>query len=111
MKTPFSFGLVLCLAVLLGGCATHYYRLAKDGAHTLFYLRQPEAASVVLFASHDGFTPQISSLRERRWVNTLPSAQEFTYFYRIDGQLFVPDCPFREQDDFGQENCIFLPSR
>ncbi len=43
------------------------------------------------------------------WRVTLPGEYEFTYFYMIDGKPFLPPCRFTEKDDFGSENCIFVP--
>ena len=111
MKTLLTRLLLLCLAGLLGGCATHYYRMAKSGNDTVFYLRHSEAESVLLFASLDGYRPREAQLGKGRWTNTLPGSEEFTYFYRVDGDLYIPDCRYRERDDFGQENCIFIPER
>jgi hypothetical protein len=101
--------ILLCLTAPLGGCAAHYYRTDADG--TTFYLRQPGAASVVLYTSIDGFKPHTAELRTSRWTNTLPATDEFIYFYRVDGEVFAPDCRYKEKDDFGEENCIFLPDR
>jgi hypothetical protein len=105
---PTIFAL-LCLTGPLWGCATHYYR--TDTAGTTIYLRLPEAASVVLHTSIDGFRPHTAERRSGRWTNTLSATREFIYFYNVDGEVFIPDCRFKEKDDFGQENCIFLPTR
>ena len=99
----------LCLAGLLSGCATHYYRTNDRG--TTLFLRLPEAKSVALFTSIDGFRPRPAVLAKGCWIVTQPTTEEFAYFYKVDGELLIPDCRFKEQDDFGQENCIFLPGQ
>lgn len=103
----------LCLVGLLSGCATHYYRVHEN--HATLYLRLAQAEEVVLFASSDGFAPHAAERMSGKWVNTLPNTlpmtSEFHYFYKVDGELFIPDCRYKEKDDFGQENCVFLPGR
>ena len=39
----------------------------------------------------------------------MPAGETFRYFYRVDDTPFVPDCPMKEKDDFGFENCIYDP--
>ncbi|MEJ2638098.1 MAG: hypothetical protein P8010_00845 [Desulfosarcinaceae bacterium] len=109
MRALLTIVALLSLTGAVGGCAGHYYR--TDASGTTLFLRQPGAASVVLYTSIDGFRPHIADLRSGRWANTLSATGEFTYFYRVDGEVFVPDCRYREEDDFGQENCIFLPAK
>jgi hypothetical protein len=111
MKRDPPLWIAIGLIGLLGGCAAHYYRTDAPNAAVRFYLRHPEAKTVILHASGDGYKPQKAELFNGRWINTLPIAQEFSYFYRVDGEVFVPECPFKEQDDFGAENCIFVPLR
>jgi hypothetical protein len=35
--------------------------------------------------------------------------QEFSYFYVVDGTLYLPSCNYMEYDDFGNKNCIYQP--
>jgi hypothetical protein len=100
---------LLSLTGVIGSCAGHYYRTDTSG--TTLYLRLPKATSVVLYTSIDGFGPHTADLRSGRWTNTLSATHEFIYFNRVDGEVFMPDCRFKERDDFGQEKCIFLPTR
>lgn len=105
--------IVLCLAGVLSGCATHAYRRGDEG--TSFYLRHAQAETVILFSSADGFSPHVAERKGDKWINhltkTLPATREFTYFYIVDGKILVPDCHLKERDDFGQENCICIPGR
>lgn len=91
---------------LFVGCAGHYFR--NDADTVRFYLKAPKAGQVELMASFNGFAP----LPAQRaccgaWIVATPNDNSFTYFYRIDGQVSVPDCDVREQDDFGRFNCLF----
>lgn len=103
----------ICLALVIagltvfGGCAPHYYR--QDGDKTTFYLRHPSAAGVSLHTSLDGFAPRDARPSHGKWINHLPAEREFSYFYTVDGQLFTPDCTLKEKDDFGNQNCVYLP--
>jgi len=91
-----------------GGCATHYQRVGHDTV--TLYLRHAEATSVYFASSLDGFALHATQRAGRHlWEISLPATDEFSYFYIIDGITYVPPCNYREKDDFGAENCIFMP--
>jgi hypothetical protein len=100
--------LVLLLAGMLSGCAHHYYRFDDTGV--TIYLKAPDAASVSFASSLDGFVLHpATKIDKKTWVYTLPDDRQFSYFYVIDGAVFVPECDYRENDDFGSANCVFIP--
>lgn len=107
MKTRCIIPIALFLFSIFIGCASHDYRTDGDGV--ILYLRKPKTASVFLFTSADGFLPNAAERRGDTWVNRITSNRQFSYFYRVDGELFTPDCPFKEEDDFGFKNCIYVP--
>lgn len=98
--------LALCIA---SGCSGHYRTI--DNTHVDFYLRSPAARSVSIVVSGDGFE-KVPATRDRlgTWRVTLNRVDEFTYFYLVDGKVYVPECDLREKDDFGAENCVFSSS-
>ncbi len=98
--------LLLATAVLGAGCATHYVR---DGDGSVdFYLRCPEARRVELVTSLDGYAPRAAHRTGRdEWRVSVAPDRDFTYFYRVDGEVMRPDCPMVEQDDFGGTNCVY----
>lgn len=98
---------VLTIAAgLLFSCTHHYFH--NDDNTVRFYLKAPEARHVELMASFNGFTPlHAERAGNGAWMVAVPNEHSFSYFYRIDGQVSVPDCDVREQDDFGQFNCLF----
>lgn len=98
---------MVMLGCFLSGCATHYHRI--DGNQITLVLRRPAAKQVVLAISLDGFQPRSARHTSGRWEVSLPADETFKYFYRVDGELFLPDCPMKENDDFGSETCIFDP--
>jgi hypothetical protein len=97
----------LLLACLCSACATHSYRI--QGNKVTLVLRRPEAKSVMLAASLDGFNLRPADRVSTNWEVILPADKAFRYFYQVDGKMVVPDCPMKERDDFGSENCIFDP--
>jgi len=102
--------LLLALCILWLGCAPHTQQIQGDNITLL--LRAPQARRVVLVCSLDGFRPRAARQdRSGRWSVTLPAGAPFTYFYHVDGRPFTPDCPLKEKDDFGSQNCIFDPRR
>ena len=65
---------------------------------------EPKSSSVDGYQLH-----QAEKIDSKTWLVTMPVGSEFTYFYIIDGIAYVPPCRFKEKDDFGSENCIFIP--
>jgi len=105
MKNLFA---VLLLTGMLFGCAHHYY-LYED-SNVMIYLKAPDATSVYFAASLDGFELHPARKIDRKtWVFSLPYDRQFSYFYVIDGAVFIPECKYRENDDFGGANCVFIP--
>lgn len=103
-----TVSILLLLIFFLSACATHFYRV-RDDAVTLV-LRRPEAKSVMLATSLDGFFLRPAAQVSDAWEVTVPGNKSFRYFYQVDGEVVVPDCALKEKDDFGSENCIFEPS-
>lgn len=97
---------VLSLSVLTA-CGSHHYRV--DGDHMTLILTKPEAKTVVFFCSVDGFVAHPATHLSGRWEVSVPAGEAFSYFYWVDDKLFIPDCPAKETDDFGSENCIYDP--
>jgi hypothetical protein len=90
------------------GCAHHYYRV-KGGAVEL-YLKRPDAITVAFASSLDGYQLHQAEKRDSStWKVTVPAYREFSYFYVVDGALLLPSCKFKEKDDFGAINCIYVP--
>ena len=104
MKKFFA-GLLLFLFAATG-CANHYYR--KSGDRLQFFLKNPDAGQVAFACSTDGFQLHAAEqIGSATWMVSLPDATEFSYFYMIDGKVYLPPCPLTETDDFGFENCVF----
>lgn len=107
MKLVRIIAIPLSFFWLLYGCSTHYYRADEHGV--TLHLRAHQTASVILFTSTDGFLPNAAERVNGSWVNRILSNRGFSYFYKVDGKLMIPDCRFKEKDDFGSENCIYMP--
>jgi hypothetical protein len=96
------------IAVSLTGCASHYYQVKNHALY--FYLKAPDARKVEFAHSKDGFTlHRAEKIDARTWRVRVPADSEFTYFYLVDDTLFPVPCQLKEKDDFGFENCIFMP--
>jgi len=97
---------LLCFG--LAGCAHHYYRI--NDTRVDLYLRAPDARFVSFACSLDSFTLRpAEKIDGRTWKISVPAGKEFSYFYIVDGRIMVPDCVYCEKDDFGSENCIYVP--
>jgi hypothetical protein len=91
---------------LLTACSTHYYK--KNGDTISFYLKSKDAQDVHFQYSLDGFSShEAENVKGDTWCVSVPSVREFSYFYMVDGKVYIPPCQFTEKDDFGNENCIF----
>ena len=105
MKRLYFLG---CMIFVLTGCAHHYYRL--DDTTVKIFLKAPDAGEVLFASSLDGYAPHPAVKTDNKtWVISLPADKQFTYFYLIDGELYIPECTYREYDDFGSNNCVFIP--
>jgi hypothetical protein len=99
---------LMTAAVLFTGCAHHYYRL--DDKTLEIYLKAPGASSVLFASSLDVYVPHPASRTGRdTWVMRVPADREFSYFYKVDGRVFIPECEYRENDELGSENCVYIP--
>ena len=100
--------LMLAAVLVAGGCPTHYHTIT--GGHVEIYLKAPQAQSVILMMSGDSFQ-QVEAVRTGfgTWKITLNRVHEFKYFFLVDGKVFLPECPLKEKDDFGSDNCVFSP--
>ena len=98
----------LILTMGLAGCVNHFYQVKKNTLH--IYLKKPGAHTVSFVSSRDGYkTHPAKKIDSWTWVVKIPAGSEFTYFYIVDGTVFLPPCRFTEKDDFGSENCLFIP--
>jgi len=94
--------------VFIVGC-THHSVLVDKGTVTLS-LRAPFAKSVQFASSLDSFALHEARLdSDSIWLALLPSDMQFSYFYLVDGEVFLPECTFSELDDFGSLNCVYIP--
>jgi len=93
---------VLSVVFFAAGCAGHYYREEAGRVH--IYLKDSRADEVHFASSQDGFVlHRTEKADSKTWKITVPRAEEFRYFYMVDGRIHLPDCPYREEDDFGLE--------
>jgi len=100
-------GLVVFLT--LGACGSHHY-VGSNQRGLIFYLEYPGASEVAFASSIDDFQlRQAHRDKLGRWLIEGLKKEDFQYFYLVDGKPFVPDCRYRQQDDFGSVNCVYLP--
>ena len=106
----FRLWLLMMVMGLLCGCTSHYYAIQKKEVYV--YLKAPEANDISYATSADGF--QLHAVKadtSGHWYFRAPSQPEFKYFYVVDGEIYLPACKYRETDDFGGQNCIYVPAR
>jgi hypothetical protein len=100
--------MIFSTLLLTSGCATHYYKSNNNSLY--IYLEKPKAGSVLFLSSIDGYRYHKAKKIDRKtWEIRVPEKMEFKYFYIVDGEPFVPECQYREADDFGSANCVYAP--
>ena len=100
---------LIFLAGFVQGCAPQHYVAVQADTVTLS-LHAPEAERIQFASSTDQYTlHEIRKNRDGTWTITGLVNKEFLYFYLVDGKMFVPECRFRQNDDFGTTNCRYLP--
>jgi hypothetical protein len=100
--------LIFSILLFTWGCANHYYKSNEDALYV--YLKKPEANSVFFLCSIDGYEYHpAKKIDGKIWEVQVSTKLEFKYFYIVDGEPFIPDCQYREADDFGSDNCIYAP--
>ena len=106
MKKILSF--LSAFLFFTAGCTVQHYEVVNQELH--IYFKNKDAEKVYLLTSLDEFIPhEVRPTDSGNWEAVLPSDMEFRYFYLVDGNLFLPDCEMKEKDDFGSENCIYIP--
>jgi hypothetical protein len=94
--------------VLAQGCAHHNIKVVGDTISLT--LIAPRSNDVQFACSLDGFALHPArKMDDSTWEIKLPSGNEFSYFYLVDGKVFVPNCIYTEWDEFGSINCMYVP--
>ena len=99
---------IMLITGMLAGCAAHSQKI-KDG-RVFLYLKGNWEQPAYVVSSLDRFQKHPLTRENRNtWVAVFPTDREFSYFFLLGDQPFIPDCKLKEKDDFGSENCIFMP--
>ena len=107
MKRPII--LMLFTLGMMVGCAAPYQKMIGD--QVVLHLKDATGQTAFFASSLDGFQRHpLTRNSKNSWRITLPADQEFTYFFILDHRPVIPECPYKEKDDFGFENCIFTPN-
>lgn len=95
--------------LFVAGCASHHF-VTKNFGKVAMYLNAPEAEEVLFASSIDNFrVHRTERTSGGMWVTDDLVDREFRYFYIVDKNSYVPDCRYKEKDDFGSTNCIYQP--
>ena len=106
MKKSLPF--IFTFLAIFTGCADHYYRVKEDTVH--IYIRKSDAKVIYFASSLDGYgLHKAKKIDNRTWEVTAPAHVEFKYYCIADGVMYLPPCRFKEYDDFGSENCVYIP--
>lgn len=106
MKPWIIFPILIVLAA--AGCSTHYSRV--ENGRVYLFLKAKNAESVQFASSIDHFQWRpAEKINRQTWRIVVAADIPQAYIYLVDDQVVLPDCRFREKDDFGSENCIYVP--
>lgn len=99
---------LLLFILFTSGCAKQHSVQINDDSLTFCY-RDAGAKEIFFVSSMDQFHYHpTTGGPDNIWRVTVPSKDEFVYFYIVDGVVTVPDCPNSVLDDFGSKNCLYL---
>jgi hypothetical protein len=98
-----------CAFLMLAGCVSYRpYEVKNNDLYV--YLNKPDAEKVYFLSSLDQFERHEAVKNKRGiWEVTLPPDKSFIYFFIVDETVLVPPCDQRVRDDFGSENCVYMP--
>ena len=95
--------------IVLAGCGGGHYYQEKEGMVGI-YLNRADADLVYFASSLDCYKlHKADKIDDDTWEVRVSSSEEFKYFYIVDGDVYIPACRIREKDDFGSENCVYVP--
>lgn len=91
-------------------CAGPFYRVQDE--KVTFFLKLSDAQRIYFACSLDKYRlHKVKKKKAGTWEITVPAYLEFGYFFLVDGVVYLPNCEYREADDFGSENCIFMQTQ
>ena len=95
--------------LILAGCGGGHYTKSEGNILRMF-LSLNDAKEVYFASSLDGFElHKANKTNDKTWEIRILANSEFKYFYVVDGSVYVPACRMTEEDDFGSENCVYVP--
>lgn len=99
---------VVCFFLLITACTPNHFARVHLDSIALYY--QDDDTGEVLFASSiDQYRfHQAREVEGGVWEVIVPRVAEFSYFYRVDKILVLPDCQTKILDDFGSKMCLFV---
>lgn len=99
---------LLCFMLLTMGCSKQSF-VQVNGDSLSFYYNDAKAKEIFFASSIDHFYCHPASKGpDDLWEVTVPLNKEFVYFYIVDGEVTLPDCPNTVFDDFGTKNCLYV---
>jgi hypothetical protein len=99
---------ITLLLAFVGCGGGHYYKTEQENVR--IYLYKPDVNVVYFASSLDNYMLHMAErIDNDMWVVQVPGTTEFRYFYMVDGLFFIPPCRMKEKDDFGSENCFYVP--
>ncbi len=97
------------LLLSVSACTSDHY-IARQSKGVTIYLDAPKASKVIFVSSADSFKEHTTHKDYRGlWTISNLADREFDYFYIVDGRVYVPACRYKEKDDFGAANCVYVP--
>lgn len=96
--------LAAAVILMISGCASMKVR-HSDGDMIMSFKK--EAERIILYSSATGYTPIDAEKAGDWWHVSIKDTDKLKYFLKADGEIFLPDCKYKENDDFGGELCIY----
>lgn len=98
---------IFILFIAITACSKHYVKQSKSSLS--FYYNRENADTVLFYSDINDFKEKKFKKSEGYWIYTLnkpAESKEIKFFYKVDGQVYLPECQMKIKDDFGGELCI-----
>jgi hypothetical protein len=102
-----KFNAIFILFLAITACSKHYVKQSEDSLS--FYYNGKDADKVLFYSDINDFRGKKFKQSGEYWIYTLNKpgdVEEIKFFYKADGQVYLPECQMKIKDDFGGELCI-----
>lgn len=99
--------IIFAMIIVITGCTVPYVKKSQNSIS--FFYNKTNAKNVVFYSDLNSFKGEPFTQKEEYWVYSMDKpadTNEIKFFYKVDGNVVVPDCRMKIDDGFGGKLCI-----